>query len=428
MNRSPGADGLVGGDAEDDHVDVGERVADDVVEPPAQQALGLVQPGGVDQHELAARPVHDAADGVPGGLRAVADDADLLADQRVGQRGLAGVGAAHQAAKPLRYGAGSGVVTRSSLPPGSDADPSRRAGRIGAWHGSAVLTGARPTGSGDRAPCRRSPRLRVPRRPRPEAHGHRRRPPRCATGSTTRRGRCRSSWCVGGRRRLAGRLRAGAAAGPPCVDEAPLALGVGAAGAGAATSAGSPCRSTALSADIPADPHRAGRRSSRSSSSARCAPATHRPDWPPRRPPRRLAARAARASPSGTWPTTAPPTGLHPLGARPGGVRRRPRAPAGDDRRAASLLSCPGTRWRSTSPASTTPRRRRCGRSTPPSAPPRPELDMAIKYRMPTYTLDGRWRPGWPRSASRRTPSTCASCGACCSTTRSASSGRARPR
>src|SRR5918998_6261635 len=91
-----GADGLVGRYAEDDDVDLGEGVADDVVEPAAQQALGLVQAGGVDQHQLPARAVDDAADRVPGGLRPVADDADLLADQGVGQRGLARVGAAHQ--------------------------------------------------------------------------------------------------------------------------------------------------------------------------------------------------------------------------------------------------------------------------------------------------------------------------------------------
>jgi hypothetical protein len=91
-----GAHRLVGGDAEDDHVDVGQGVADDVVEPAAEQAARLVQARGVDEDQLPVGPVDDAAEGVPGGLRAVADDADLLADQRIGQGGLARVRPAHQ--------------------------------------------------------------------------------------------------------------------------------------------------------------------------------------------------------------------------------------------------------------------------------------------------------------------------------------------
>src|SRR5699024_9074310 len=60
------------------------------------------------------RAVHDAADGVPGGLRPAGGDRHLLADQRVGQRRLAGVRAPDHADEPgaevLRWAGGGRLV------------------------------------------------------------------------------------------------------------------------------------------------------------------------------------------------------------------------------------------------------------------------------------------------------------------------------
>ena len=207
--RVTGADGLVGRDAEHDDVDVGQGVADDVVEPLAQQALRLVQPRGVDEHDLAGRLVHHPADGVPGGLRAVADDADLLADQRVGQRRLAGVGAAHQGDEAAAVRRLLGAAHAASLPPRSDAPraPRRasctreldfgsddtesaqtvvrraRRGRPGAPGRTASGRGRRPA---RRPPPRRRPR-RSPRPPGPRPRWTPRRRPRPAapTASAT---------------------------------------------------------------------------------------------------------------------------------------------------------------------------------------------------------------------------------------------------
>ena len=62
------ADLLVGGDAEDDDVDVGEGLAHQVVEALAQQGAGAVEAGGVDQDDLRIVLVDDAAHVVAGGL------------------------------------------------------------------------------------------------------------------------------------------------------------------------------------------------------------------------------------------------------------------------------------------------------------------------------------------------------------------------
>ena len=61
----------------------------------AEHAAALVQPRRVDEHELPARVVGEhAAHDVARGLDDGADDADLLADDAVDERGLAGVGPA----------------------------------------------------------------------------------------------------------------------------------------------------------------------------------------------------------------------------------------------------------------------------------------------------------------------------------------------
>src|SRR3954451_13487490 len=116
-----GAHRLVGRDAEDDDVDVGEGVADDVVEPAAHQAARPAQTRGVLEPQLPGRPGQHAADGVPRGLRAVADDADLRADHRVGQRGLAGVGTADQAGEAAAERLLLVLGRAASLPPVTDA-------------------------------------------------------------------------------------------------------------------------------------------------------------------------------------------------------------------------------------------------------------------------------------------------------------------
>ena len=91
--------------------------------------FGLCSPGVSTSTSCAVRPVHDAADRVPGGLRPVADDADLLADQRVGQRRLAGVRAAHEAgeAAAVRRLVGLGLWSLSRQSPTGHRPPHRTA-------------------------------------------------------------------------------------------------------------------------------------------------------------------------------------------------------------------------------------------------------------------------------------------------------------
>ena len=105
MKRVTGAELLVRGQAEADHVDLGPGGAHHVVEPLAEQGARLVQPGGVDQDQLGVGPVHDAPHGVPRRLRLVRGDRHLLADQSVREGGLARVGAAHEAGEAGAVGA-----------------------------------------------------------------------------------------------------------------------------------------------------------------------------------------------------------------------------------------------------------------------------------------------------------------------------------
>ena len=52
MKVSPGPDALVGRQAEADDVDLEQRLADEVVEPLAEQRARLVQARGVDEDQL----------------------------------------------------------------------------------------------------------------------------------------------------------------------------------------------------------------------------------------------------------------------------------------------------------------------------------------------------------------------------------------
>jgi len=65
------------------NLDVGGGVARHAVELRAQRADGLVQTGGVGQHELAALLVDHGTDRVARGLDDGGDDRDLLADELV---------------------------------------------------------------------------------------------------------------------------------------------------------------------------------------------------------------------------------------------------------------------------------------------------------------------------------------------------------
>src|SRR5207248_5136734 len=94
------ADLLVRGDAQADHVDLAPGVPHEVVEPLPEQRARPVQTGRVDEDELRVRPVQYPADHVPGGLRLGRGDRDLLPDQRVGQRRLAGVRPADETGEP----------------------------------------------------------------------------------------------------------------------------------------------------------------------------------------------------------------------------------------------------------------------------------------------------------------------------------------
>src|SRR4249920_1732152 len=88
-----------------------------------------VQPRRVDDDELRVRPVDNPADRMPGRLGFRTGDCDLATNERVRQRGLAGVRSAHEAAEARPEGrtAGHGLdaliavrhdiadLTRSSL-------------------------------------------------------------------------------------------------------------------------------------------------------------------------------------------------------------------------------------------------------------------------------------------------------------------------
>ena len=88
-----GTDALVGGQAEEHDVNLGEGLAHHIVESLAQQRARAVVSGGVHKHQLVVVPVHDAADVVARRLGTARGDRDLAPDQRVRQGRLADVGA-----------------------------------------------------------------------------------------------------------------------------------------------------------------------------------------------------------------------------------------------------------------------------------------------------------------------------------------------
>ena len=99
MNRSPGPIFSSAGKQTATTSTSDQRGLDEVVEPLAEQRARPVQARGVDQDQLGVGAVHDAADDGAGGLRLARGDHDLAADERVGQRGLAGVGPPDEATR-----------------------------------------------------------------------------------------------------------------------------------------------------------------------------------------------------------------------------------------------------------------------------------------------------------------------------------------
>ena len=87
-----GADALVGGQAEEHDVDLGEGLAHHVVEPLAQQRARAVVSGGVHEHQLVLIPVYDAANVVTRRLGTARGDRNLAPNQRVRQSRLTDVG------------------------------------------------------------------------------------------------------------------------------------------------------------------------------------------------------------------------------------------------------------------------------------------------------------------------------------------------
>ena len=137
---------------------------------------GLCRPGRVDQHQLGVRPVHDAADGVPGRLRLGGRDGDLAADQRVGQRGLAGVRAGRRSRRSRSETTAAQSAARRHLDPDGRATTASTSQTTTSVPGRSRST-ARSSSVGPSAPGQRHG---LQRRARPEdtamatATGHRR--------------------------------------------------------------------------------------------------------------------------------------------------------------------------------------------------------------------------------------------------------------
>ena len=91
---------LPGVDHERHDVGVGRRAPGGGDHRPVEAALGREQAGRVDEHDLRLALGQDAAHGRAGRLRLAGDDRDLLADERVDERRLAGVGRADEGDEP----------------------------------------------------------------------------------------------------------------------------------------------------------------------------------------------------------------------------------------------------------------------------------------------------------------------------------------
>ena len=123
---------LVGREADADHVDLGPGAScTRSLSRSPSSVRGRCRPGGVDQDQLGVGPVHDAAHHGARGLRLVGGDHDLLPDQRVGQRRLAGVGTADEAgeAAPVSSALVPVITAHRSRPGRSRPRSPRRSSR-----------------------------------------------------------------------------------------------------------------------------------------------------------------------------------------------------------------------------------------------------------------------------------------------------------
>ena len=82
---------FIGRDSQADNIHIGIGVLDYLVEALAQQGARAVQARRIHDDDLRILAVHQAANGVAGGLRLVSGNRNLLPHQGIGQRGLAGI-------------------------------------------------------------------------------------------------------------------------------------------------------------------------------------------------------------------------------------------------------------------------------------------------------------------------------------------------
>src|SRR3984957_6975739 len=128
---------LAGVDQEHERVGVGRRAPGGGDHRPVEAALGREQAGRVDEHDLRLAPGQDATHDRAGGLRLAGDDRDFLADQRVDQRRLAGVGRADDRDEPA-----SG---RAQLPPQRSRKACAAACSAARFELAAPISGANPS-------------------------------------------------------------------------------------------------------------------------------------------------------------------------------------------------------------------------------------------------------------------------------------------
>ena len=118
-------------------VDVAHRVERDVHHPHVHAVRRLVHAGRVDEHDLAVRVVLHADDPRARGLRLVGHDRELVPDDAVQQRGLAGVRAAEEgneaglhASEVARAGADRSLAGDDAPASPSRSSPSRSSRRV----------------------------------------------------------------------------------------------------------------------------------------------------------------------------------------------------------------------------------------------------------------------------------------------------------
>ena len=125
-------DGAV--EQEQDDVGAGDEAARGAVEHRAEGVRGLADAGGVEEDDLEAGFVVDAADGTARGLGDGGDDGNLLAEEGVEERGLAGIGAADDGGdagaegnvgRGVGHGAGPRKEERSTTSPLAGRETSR---------------------------------------------------------------------------------------------------------------------------------------------------------------------------------------------------------------------------------------------------------------------------------------------------------------